>query len=62
MKLKAMTRIFALVPVTGVVVMTLSLSTAWVAAAAGRAGDLHVTKECSKYTGAAASFEGRRDF
>jgi len=56
MKHKLMTRIFALVPVTGVVAVTLSLSMPSVSSAAGRSGALHVTKECSQYTGAAASF------
>jgi hypothetical protein len=57
MKFKTLTRIFviALVPV---VVLTLALSTgaASVSASSERGRPLHVTKECSQYTGAAGSF------
>lgn len=58
MKFKVMTRIFALVLVAGFVALTLSLSTgaASVSASSAKKGDLHVTKECSEYTGAAGSF------
>ena len=58
MKLKAMTTIpFALVPVAGVVVVTLALGTAVVSvSASGRTRQLHVTKECSQNTGLPGSF------
>jgi hypothetical protein len=58
MKFKVMTPIFALVLVAGFVALTLSLSTgaASESASSVKKGDLHVTKECSEYTGAAGSF------
>jgi hypothetical protein len=58
MKFKVMTPIFALVLVAGFVALTLSLSTgaASVSASSAKKGDLHVTKECSAYTGAAGDF------
>lgn len=46
---------FALVLVAGFVALTLSLSPG-AASASPRSGDLHVTKECSAYTGAAGDF------
>lgn len=58
MKFKVMTRIFALVLVAGFVALTHSLSTgaASESASSAKKGDLHVTKECSAYTGAAGDF------
>lgn len=58
MKFKVTTTIFALVLVAGFVALTLSLSTgaASASAASTKKGDLHVTKECSEYTGAAGDF------
>jgi hypothetical protein len=58
MKFKAMTTIaFALVPVAGVVTLTLALGTGVVSvSASGRTRQLHVTKECSQNTGLAGSF------
>ena len=59
MKFKTMPTIFALAPtlVTGFVALTVALSTGVASvSAASRKGDLHVTKECSEYTGAAGSF------
>jgi len=58
MKFKVMTPIFALVLVAGFVALTLSLSPGAASASASSAkkGDLHVTKECSEYTGAAGDF------
>ena len=41
---------------TGFVALTLSLSTGAASADSERKGQLHVTKECSQYTGAAGSF------
>ena len=57
-KFKVMTRIFALVLVAGFVALTLSLSTgaALVSASSVKKGELHVTKECSEWTGAAGEF------
>ena len=58
MKFKVMTTIFAAVLVAGVVALTLALSSgaASVSASAAREGELHVTKECSQYNGAAGDF------
>ena len=59
MKLKTMTTIrFALMPVAGIVVLTLALGTGMVSVSAfsGRTRQLHVKKECSQYTGAAGSY------
>jgi hypothetical protein len=58
MKSKVMTTIFALALVAGSVTLTLSLTkgTASVSAQSGRSGILHVTKNCSAFTGAPASF------
>ena len=58
MKFKAMTPVFALVLVAGFVALTLSLSAgaAPVSASSAKKGDLHVTKECSEWTGAAGGF------
>jgi hypothetical protein len=57
MKFKVMTAIFAraVVLVAGCVALTLSLTTGApsVSAQSGRNGPLHVTKDCSTYTGAA---------
>jgi hypothetical protein len=53
-------RVFALVLVAGFVPLTLSLSpgvaSASVLASSPRSGALHVTKECSQYTGKPGSF------
>ena len=56
MKFKVMTTIFALVLVAGFVALALSLSPGAASASSARNGDLHVTKECSKYTGAAGDY------
>jgi hypothetical protein len=58
MNFKTMTRSFAPAVVAGFVALTLLLSpeAASVSAFSVRKGDLHVTKECSKYTGAAGSY------
>jgi hypothetical protein len=58
MKNKVTTTIFLLVLVAGAVAVTLSLSqgVASVSASSARNGELHVTKECSAYTGAAGDF------
>jgi hypothetical protein len=59
MKLKVMTTIFALALLLVASFLTLSLSTgvASVSASSDRKqGSLHVTKECSEYTGQAGSF------
>ena len=58
MKFKAITTIaFALVPVAGVVVLTLALGTGVVSvSASGRTRQLHITKECSQNTGLAGAF------
>lgn len=58
MQFKVMTRIFPLVLVAGFVALTLSLSTgaASVSASSEKKGDLHVTKECLAYFGAAGEF------
>jgi hypothetical protein len=58
MKFKVMTPIFALVLVAGFVALILSQSTgaASVSASSAKKGHLHVTKECSAYTGAAGEF------
>ena len=59
MKFKTMTtRAFALMPVAGVVVLTLALGTGVVSvsASSGRTRQLHVTKECSQNTGTPGSF------
>ncbi len=59
MKFKTMTTIaFALMPVAGVVVLTLALGTgvASVSASSGRTRQLHVKKECSLYKGTPGSF------
>lgn len=56
MKFKVMTAIFALALVAGFVALVLSLSPGGASAASARSGDLHVTKECSAYTGAAGDF------
>jgi hypothetical protein len=59
MRLKAMSTVFALalMLVAGVVTLTLALSTGVASVSASSEGHraLHVTKECSKYTGAAGS-------
>jgi hypothetical protein len=57
-KYKSMATTFALVLVAGVVTLTLSLSqgTTSVSASSARRGELHVTKECSAYTGAAGAY------
>ena len=57
-KYKSMATIFALVLVAGAVTLTLSLSqeTTSVSASSARSGELHVTKECSAYTGAAGAY------
>jgi hypothetical protein len=57
MKFKNVTPIFVL-PLVPVVALTLALSTgsASVSASSERDRPLHVTKECSEYTGAAGSF------
>lgn len=51
-------RVFALVVVAGFVALTLSLSpgATSVSAVSPFSGELHVTKECSAYTGAAGDF------
>ncbi len=58
MKLKVMTTIFALALLLVASFVTLSLSNgvASVSASSARKGHLHVTKECSAYTGQAGSF------
>ena len=58
MQFKTMTTPFALALVAGLVALTLALSTgvASVSAFSERRRDLHVTKECSQYTGKAGSF------
>ena len=58
MKFKVMIRTFALVLVAGFVALTFLLSpgAASVSASSARRADLHVTKECSAYTGLAGSF------
>jgi hypothetical protein len=58
MNFKTMTRSFAPAVVAGFVALTLLLSpeAASVSAFSAQKGDLHVTKECSKYTGAAGSY------
>jgi hypothetical protein len=60
MKFKTMTTILALalMLIAGFVALTLALSTgvASVSASSERHGDLHLTKECSQYTGGAGSF------
>jgi hypothetical protein len=49
--------LFAAVVIPGLVVLTLALSPGSAAvSASGRPRQLHVTKECSQYTGAAGSF------
>jgi hypothetical protein len=58
MKFKGKTTIFALVPVASVLALVLALSTgaASVSASSAQNGNLHVTKECSEFTGLAGSF------
>lgn len=59
MQFKVLTHVrmvFALALVAGFVGLTLSLSPGAASASSPRSGDLHVTKECSAYTGAAGSF------
>ena len=61
MKFKVMTPIFALALVAGFVTLTLSLSTGAASVSASSAKErnqrhLHVTKECSEWTGAAGGF------
>lgn len=58
MKFTAITRIsFALIPVAGVLAVTLALGTGVVSlSASGRTRQLHITKECSQNTGLAGSF------
>jgi hypothetical protein len=60
MKFKVMTTILAhaLTRVAGLGALTISLTmgAASISAQSGRNGQLHVTKECSAYTGAAGSF------
>ena len=49
--------IFASFAIAGLVALTLSLGPAAASvAASGRSGKLHITKECSAYTGGAGSF------
>jgi hypothetical protein len=56
MTFKTMTRIFGLMLVAGFATLALSAGVASVSASSRRNRDLHVTKECSAYTGAAGSF------
>ena len=60
MKFKSMTTIFAraLAQVAGFAALTVSLTmgATSISAQSGRNGQLHVTKECSAYTGSAGSF------
>src|ERR1700682_20191 len=58
MKFRTMTTTFALALIAGLVALTFPLSTgvASVSAFSERSRDLHVTKECSQYTGKAGSF------
>ena len=58
MKFRTMTTTFALTLVASLVALTFALSTgaASVSAFSERNRDLHVTKECSQYTGKAGSF------
>jgi hypothetical protein len=49
-------KVFALALVAGFVALTLSLSPGVASASSPRSGELHVTKECSQYTGAAGGF------
>jgi hypothetical protein len=58
MKIKAITRAFALalMPVAGFVGLTLTWSTASISASPEQVKELHVTKECSKDTGEPGSF------
>ena len=58
MRLKDITTIVGLVLVAGFVALTLSLSAgaASVSASSARNGHLHLTKECSEYTGLPGSF------
>jgi hypothetical protein len=55
MKYKTMIKIFVPVLVL-ILILSVSRGTDPVSAASGRNGNLHVTKECSAYTGAAGSF------
>jgi hypothetical protein len=60
MKLKTRTPIFilAIMPVTGFIVLTLALTTGVASVSASSEGerDLHMTKDCSEYSGAAGDF------
>ena len=58
MKLKVMTTVCAVVLIAGFAALTVSLTTGApsVSAQSGRNGQLHVTKECSAYTGGAGSY------
>jgi hypothetical protein len=56
MKFKGKTKSFALVPAAGVVALVLAVSTGAVSASSAQNGNLHVTKECSEFTGLAGSF------
>jgi len=58
MRFKVTTTIFAFVLVAGFAALALSLSTGAASASvpSARNGDLHVTKECSQWTGADGSF------
>src|SRR5258705_10646356 len=58
MKFKGKTTVFALVPIAGVVALALALSTGAVSVSASSAqsGSLHVTKECSEFTGNPGTF------
>lgn len=58
MRFKIKTTSFALVLITGVAALGVSLSTGVpsVSASSARAGELHATKECSTYNGTAGSY------
>jgi hypothetical protein len=58
MKMKVMTTIFALalLLVAGFITLSLGTGVPSVSASSARKGHLHVTKECSQYTGQAGSF------
>lgn len=56
MKLKPMTTSFALVLSAGAALTLLTVGAASLSASPEKKGDLHVTKECSAYTGQSGSF------
>ena len=58
MKFKGMTKSFALVSIAGVAALALVLSTgtASLSANSAQVGNLHVTKECSEFTGNPGTF------